>query len=327
MEQSGKKSNEVDLLEFFNLIWVGLKKLIFAIARSVMFLIMFGLRKSFWLFLFILAGIGIGYFGFSATDHFFRSNMIVQPNGFSSIDMASYINDIHEFCSENNKAGLGKAFEIIPENAEKIKDIQAFFFIDVNGDRIGDFVDYKNTYIPRDTNQRIIPDRLLIQADVFDDQIFSDIRSGLINYLNRNPYLSDVNRIRKQELQSLIKQIDFEIAKLDSLQNFEYFTESGNNRNSPRSGQFIILNEKVTQLYYHDKQSLLLKQNNYRRTMELATQPVTIIKDFPDLVVVENSVSKYIVIAAFVTLLVGYLLLLVLAYRKRIGELLEYFEL
>ena len=322
-----KKGNEVDLIEFFNLIWIGLKKLIFTISRSILFLLVFGLRKSLWLLLFALIGIGIGYVSFSATNQFFRSSMIVQPNGFTSTDMVSYINDIHEFCKEDNKTGLGKAFEIIPENAEKIKDIQAFFFIDVNGDKIGDFVDYKNTYVARDTSQHIIADRLLIQADVFDDQIFSDVRSGLLNYLNKNPYLSVVNRIRKEELQILIEQIDYEITKLDSLQNFEYFSERGSNGSATGSGQLVILNEKQTQLYYHDKQSLLLRQNDYRRTMELSTDPVTIIKDFPALVIVENSAIKYIVIAALITMLIGYLMLLILAYRKRTGDLLEFFRL
>ncbi|MFC2098669.1 hypothetical protein ACFLSP_02880 [Bacteroidota bacterium] len=248
--------------------------------------------------------------------------MIAQPNGFSSIDMVQYINDVREMCDKHNYLGISSTLEISEESARLIKNIEAFYFIDVNRDGIGDHVDYNNRYNPEDTTKSIIKSRLLIRAEVLDNIVFNEVKQGLIRYINNNPYLITVNDLRKVELQELIDQSAHEINKLDSLQDFEYYKDLAGGKLN-REGQIVFLNENMTQLYYLDKTALLLKQLDYKRSLALATDPITIIKDFTPLQAEENPLIEYLIKFSVIMAFLGYIFMMLIAYRKRIVEYLS----
>lgn len=220
-------------------------------------------------------------------------------------------------CERNNFIGLSEALNITAKNATLIQDIEAFHFIDVNGDWIGDHVDYKRNFNPRDSTTKIVQDRILIKAEVLENNMFRDVRNGLINYINNNEYLMTVNRLRRDELEDQIALSEEEIEKLDSLQNFEYYqdlTAAG----FGRQGQILFLNENPTQLYYQDKELLLRRRLTYQKALELATEPLTIIKDFSALQVEENPVAVYLIKYGLLLGVIGYFYLLYYANRKGI---------
>ena len=272
--------------------------------------------------LFVILGIGSGYLIYKKTPRFYSSEMIAQPNGFTSIDMVQYINDVHMMCVRNNVDGITNAFQISEESAKLIKNIEAFYFIDVNGDGIGDNIDYNYKYDPEDTTKTVIKSRLLIRAEVLDNNIFIDVKEGLKRYIDNNPYLLTVNDLKKRELQALIEQSDYEISKLDSLQDFEYY-KSPQDGELNRDGQIVFLNENLTQLYYRDKTSLLSRRLSYQRALELATDPITIIKDFTVLQAEENPLINYLIRYGIYSGILGYFLMLFLAYRKKIVDYLS----
>jgi hypothetical protein len=59
----------------------------------------------------------------------------------------------------------------------------------------------------------------------------------------------------------------------------------------------------------------------YEKTLELSSQPITIIKDFSELQVAENPLASYLIKGALVFLILGYIVLLILAHKS---ELLDY---
>lgn len=315
-KQAGQK-DELNLIELLNATWKGIIRLFKLLVEILLFLLIFGIWRIHWLLLIVILGAGTGYLLYHGTERYYSSEMIAQPNGFTSIDMANYINDIQDMCERRNMEAISNAFEISEEDAEQIRNIAAFFFIDVNHDGIGDHVDYKYKYKPEDTTQSIMLDRILIRAEVLDNTIFQEIRSGIIKYINNNPYLIKVNDIRKRELGDLIAQADREISKLDSLQNFEYYKgpEEGE---GTRSGQIVVLNEKVTQLYYQDKVTLLTQKLSYQKALELATDPITIIKDFTVLQSEENPLSEYLIKYGLLFGFLGYFVLLFFHYRRKV---------
>ena len=325
IEQKEQPRNEIDLLELFRLMGRGIRNFFKWVIDAILFLFVFGIRRIHWLVLIVIAGAGIGYLIYLTTERYYSSEMIIQPNGFTSIDMAYYINDIHDFCVNKNIEAIQIAFQITEESSINIKDINAFYFIDVNDDGIGDYVDYKSKYNPEDTNRVIVFNRLLIRSEVFKNDAFAEVKNGLLNYINNNPYLVKVNELRKQELRELIEQADDEIMKLDSLQNFEYYTSPADRRTAARDGQLVFMNEKETQLYYQDKVALLSRKMQYQKSLELATTPITIIKDFSALDIEDNPPGNYIINGCFYTGLAGYLLFIFLVYRKKIiGYLSSY---
>ena len=116
----------------------------------------------------------------------------------------------------------------------------------------------------------IVLNRILIRAEVLNNNGFNEVKEGLIKYINNNSYLIAVNDIRKRELQNLIDQSEVEIDKLDSLQDIEYY-ESMEEASLRQEGQIVFINEQLTQLYYLHKVELLSQMLSYTRTLELAT--------------------------------------------------------
>ena len=317
MSENKNNGSEIDLLGLFSIFWGGIIKFFRSILDTFLFLFVFGIKHIHWLIGIVLIGALTGYLMYKTSNRVYSSELIAQPNGFSSIDMATYINDIHRMCENSNYTGIADAFDIPEEDAKQIKDIIAVHFIDINGDNIADHVDYKQKYDPSDTTTSIILNRILIQAKVLDSDKFSEIKEGLLKYIEKNPYLVTVNNLRRKELETLIAQTNAEIDKLDSLQNVEYYRNTEDEALS-REGQIIFMNERVTQLYYRDKVSLLNARLNHEKDLELATSPITIIKDFALLEVEDNPLSGYIIKFGFLFGVVGYIGLLFIKFRKRI---------
>jgi hypothetical protein len=321
-KENSTQNNEIDLYKLFQSFWHFLVRVFQTILNIILFLFVFGLRRILWLIILGMLAGAIGLLVYSSTDRYYTSEMIVQPNGFTSMDMAQYINDIHVMCIKGDVRGIAKSFDISEESAGQIRNIQAFHFIDVNGDGIGDHVDYKLKFDPVDTTRSIIMNRILIKAEVFDITTFEEVTAGLKYYIDKNPYLITVNQIRKNELNRLIVQAEEEIETLDSLQDFEYYSRM-EDEDLSREGQILFLNEKQTQLYYRDKVSLMNQILRHQKQLELSTDPITIIKDFSELQIEENPLIRYILYFGFFGGLTGYFLLLLIYHRKPIYKYLS----
>jgi hypothetical protein len=271
---------------------------------------------------FVILGAALGLLRYSQTQRYYSSNLIAQPNGISAIEMVEYINDLTKFTKNKNAIALANSLELTDSTASKIKSIEAFYYIDINRDGKGDYVDLDNSYNPKDTNQVVANNRIYLLVEVFDNHAFSDVKNGLLKYINKNPYLVQMNSIRKQQLSELIESTEREISKLDSLQNVDYFTNN-NRLNASNDSRLMFLSEKDKQLYYRDKMTLMRQKQSYNRELETATEPITVIKDFTQLSMEENPKGDYIVKYGFWFVLIGYLILLVLSQRSYITELLS----
>ncbi len=313
---SNQPASEIDLLELFQKIGNGIKNLFLGLIKGILFLIVFGVKKLHFLVLFAIAGGIIGLVLYNSTRRYYSSYMIAQANGITSADMINYINDLHELCIKSNTQALAFDLQMPDSTARKIKDIQAFFIIDANKDDIGDFVDFKNNFNLKDTTQQRLPDRLHLTVEVYENTVFEKVKNGLFRYMSKNPYIIKLNEIRKQELRELIAQSEYEITKLDSLQNTDYFNKG---QDIPIQGsQMIFLAEKEPTMYYRDKLSLMNHKQEYQKELELATDAFTVIKDFTSLAVAENPRGKYIIRYGVISVLLGYCLLLILFNKSGI---------
>ncbi len=322
MSDVRKEAKEIDLIELFQLIGQGIKKSLVGIFKGILFLIVFGIRRTHFILLFAVTGGLMGLLLFSQTQRFYSSDLIAQPNGISSIDMVDYINDLTSLCKKRNKEALSFSLSLPDSIVDKIKNIEAFHYIDVNDDNIGDFIDFANTFDAKDTTKKIISDRIYLQVDVFDNQVFDAVRSGIFYYISSNPYLLKLNELRKKELNELIIQTKKEIIKIDSLQNVEYFS-TNNELAASNESRLMFLSEKDKRMYYHDKFRLVKDKQRYEKELELATAPITIIKDFTHLAVEENPKSGYIIKFGLWFGILGYTILLASKYHKKLTLLLK----
>lgn len=325
MSENKNEVKEIDLLELFSVIGKGIKNGFLFLLNAVLFLCVFGVQRIHFIIAFVITGGAIGWFFFSSTQRFYSSDLIAQPNGMSSIDMVDYIGDLTYLSKKGNKEGLAYSLKLPDSTASKIKSIEAFHYIDLNGDNIGDYIDFNKSFKSVDTLKKIVADRIYLQVEVFNNNAFSDVKAGIFNYIADNPYLTKLNELRKHELSELILQTNSEIIKLDSLQNVDYF-KTENRLDTSNERGLLFLSEKDKRMYYTDKLRLIELKQAYRKELELATAPITIIKDFTHLAVEENPRNTYIFKFGFWFGVLGYLFLLIIKYRKKLSQILLKFR-
>jgi len=259
----------------------------------------------------------IGWLFFMKSSPYYSSYMIAEANGTNSTDMINYINDLHELCARKNVKALAYNLEVPDSSAAKVKDIQAHYIIDINKDGIGDRVDLKNEFNYGDTTRKIMENRFYVAVEVFDNGTFETVRRGLYNYIGNNPYIINLNEIRKKELGELIAQTDKEINKLDSLQNVDYFQD----KEPVRTSDMMFISEKEKRMYYHDILRLLEDRQEYQKELELSDNTFTIVKDFTSLTLAEKTWKDYVKKYGLVFLLLGYVLLLSFRFRDKLSKL------
>lgn len=314
---------EIDLVELFQKIGTTFINWGKGILRAIFFLISFGFKNWSYIGGFAILGGLIGFGYGSISKPFYASEMIAQPNGITSMDMVSYINDLTPLCETKNYVAIKNALELRDTTIEKIKSIQAYHYVDVNLDGYGDYIDYKGEYNAKDTTTQIIRNRFVVGVEMYDNYSFNDVKRGIYKYIHKNEYLTRLNDIRKQELSDLIANTGYEIQKLDSLQNFEYFEESKITATRQQQSQLTFLTEKDKPLYYQNKLSLLNNKQKYEKELAMATDPITVIKDFTALSKEENPRGKMAILATFYSGIFAFFVLLLKNLAPKIIDKLD----
>jgi len=273
------KDDEIDLLELFRRMGRTLLKWLQAAGRAFLVSFFFLLKNSFILALSILLGAGVSYLFKWTSKPFYKSEITIKSNTISNDEMIPYINKLNLFLKEENLTAVASSLSTNPEKAETIRDIEAFWIIDMNNDSIPDFSDYRNKHNVYDTVNVRMKDRFVIRAEVSDPEDLILIRNGILYYINNNPVFQQKNDFRLKQNNEMLARLNYDINQLDSLQKIKYFEET-RNRKPEEGGQMIFLQEQKTQLLYEDiyklykiKQKLDLENNLY-------PEIVTIINEF-----------------------------------------------
>lgn len=323
-EQLSKQQtpDEIDLIELFNRMGRGIKSGILWLFKQIKLLIILLIRKSLWIIIFGIIGLFIAYFLFTNSKRYYASELTATSNSVNSTYIINSVNLLNDLFKEQNYKIASDYLAINVDEVKKIKAIKSFYGIDVNGDGVPDYVDYANKYVynPKDSIIKRLKDYFYVDIEVYDENIFSKARDGIINYIQRNPYVVQNNNERVRKNATLIISYDNEIKKLDSLQRIEYFEVPLNQKAS--SNQMVILNEKTKELY-HD-QILKLEKNKlfYQEQNELYGDPITIIQDFTPLSKAENPYMQYAKKWGIVFAILGFIISLLWQYRKKIIKLI-----
>jgi hypothetical protein len=296
-------SDEIDLLELFRKTGQKINQFFSWVLRTFFLTVIFFWRNALYLIGFVILGALIGY-GYSKTQRkYYSSDMEAQTNAVNAAEIISYINTLNDFTSEGNKDGLRNYLNLSDTLIESIKDIKAFWIVDENKDGIGDYVDFKEHFNINDTTKRRLSNRFSVKVDVFDNTVFEEVKKGIYNYIDRNPYVASINENRKKRIRELISKTDEELIKLDSLQKYEYFEDNL----SPESdqGQMLIWNEKDIRLLHNEIINLYKDRQDLERELELFPEPITIIQDFTPLTQFANPKSIYIMNLGIIFFILG----------------------
>ena len=316
-----RPSDEIDLLELFNRMGKSIKNFfmwILELLKSFLFLL---ISKSVWILSFSIIGGYVGYIFFQNTPRFYSSEMVAKSNSMNNSIIVNSINLLNDLFENRNYNALSSYLGTTPEQAKEIRSIEAFYGIDINKDKIADFVDYNKTYNPKDTTQKRLSDVFYLRINVYDETIFSSVRDGIKKYISTNPFILENNNVRKQQTRSLIEEYKIEIQKIDSLQKVQYFEipkmqKAGNN-------QMIFLNEKEAKLYHGDIIYLYKQQLALEKELTLNPDPITVVQDFTQLSKAENPLMKFLKVWILIFAVLGFFTSLMWQYHLKIWLLIK----
>ncbi|HPD95984.1 MAG TPA: hypothetical protein PLA24_08820 [Tenuifilaceae bacterium] len=322
-EQQNKQQtpDEIDLIELFNKMGRGIKNGTLWLLKQIKLLIILLIRKSLWIIIFGIIGLFIAYFLFTNSKRYYASELTATSNSVNSTYIINSVNLLNDLFKEQNYKIASDYLALSLDEVKKIKSIKSFYGIDVNGDGVPDYVDYANKYVynPKDSIIKRLKDYFYVDIEVYDENIFSKARDGIINYIQRNPYVVQNNNERVRKNATLIVSYDNEIKKLDSLQKIEYFKIPLDQKAA--SNQMVILNEKTKELYHDQILKLEKTRLYYQGQNELYGDPITIIQDFTPLSKAENPYMQYAKKWGIVFAILGFIISLLWQYRKKIIKL------
>jgi hypothetical protein len=307
------KDNEIDLVDALSRVWNGLSK---AFRMIAIFLI----RKSLWLTGFILLGASVAFLFYSLSQRHYTSIMMAQINVSSNNYAVDYTNRLGEI---KDSLGYAKFLNIPASAAKHISSVKAFYGIDTDGDGNVDYIDVANTfqYNSQDTIKKKVPKIFYVQVTVSEPSIFPLINKGITAALKSNQHFIEWNNIRIEQLKTTIAELEMQYQRLDSLARFEYFQSE--RATLKTAGQVIILNEKERQLYH---EPLLELHNNillHKQELTLYSEPITIIRDFPALSIVDNPLDVYMKRWILIFLAAGIILLIIKHHWTKISKLIK----
>lgn len=319
--QMQKHSDEIDLLELFNRMGKAIKNFIKWLISIIESFFLLLIRKSIWIISFSIIGGFVGYSFYNNTPRFYSSEMVARSNSMNNSVIVNSINLLNDLFENKNFTALGNYLGTSPEEARKIKSIEAYYGIDLNKDKIADFIDYSNSYNPKDTTQKRLSDVFYLKINVFDETIFPNVRDGIKKYISTNPYILQNNNVRKEQTLSMIEEFQSEIKKLDSLQKVQYFEvpkmQKGGN------SQMVILNEKESKLYHNEIIYLYNRKLTLEKELSLNPDPITVIQDFTQLSKAENPLIKFLKIWVIIFALFGLFSSLLWQFRTKIWTIIK----
>ena len=169
----------------------------------------------------------------------------MRSNATHNQPIMSSLNKLGEYANANNHTALSNKLNLSLEDASKIKGLKTYWYYDIGGDGIFDGIDTKGQYIS-DTSVVTIDSVFAVHTEIYDPEILEKLEKGLVDYLDANPFLKALNEQRLLNLEAQLIQTDYEIAKLDSLQRREYFTDTDQLRQ--KEGQVVFTSEKTVRL-------------------------------------------------------------------------------
>jgi len=318
-ELNNKKDDEVDLIDLFSRLSKSVTKVFKTLGKGILHVFFFMLRNWYWLACSILLGAGISYIMKISSEKFYTSELTLRTNTISNAEMISFINRLNTFCEEENYGELASALSLTSEKVKYIRDIEAFWVIDLGKDNIPDYVDFHGKHNVTDTLNIRLQDRFVIRVKTTIPQELSGLRDGIIYYIQNNQFYVDQNTLRLTQIDDLLERIDYEVQQLDSLQKVKYFEES--RRLMPKEGgQMIFLQDYQTQLLHNDIGDLIRQKQDLERTRAIYPGIITLLNDFTPPFKPDNGTLYYGKVAIPVIFILAIILILLIKNRNKLTE-------
>jgi hypothetical protein len=312
------RDDEIDLLDLFRRMGKTLSRWASAIETAFLITIVFLLKRWLPLSVSVLIGIGAAYLFKTTSPSTYTSDLVLRTNTGTPDEMISHLNRLHTYSVEHNHELLAVLLSVDIKLIENIDDVSAYWIIDNGNDGIPDFVDFTNKQNVYDTVNIRMRDRLNVRVRTKSPQELTNLKNGIIKFINDDPLFQKRNVVRLRQNQEMLTRLNYDIEQLDSLQK-RIFEET--EARHPKTGsQFIFLQEQKTQLLYPDILSLYTNKQKLESERDLYKEIVTVLSEFTIPSQRDNGGMFYVRI--YVPLFFGLtlLILIILSNRRKLSE-------
>ena len=307
-EKKTTNHDEIDLFELMQRVRNSIRRIFNYILNLAYKILLFLIRRYVLIGIITIIFIAFGVVRYKTTTRLYSSSMEAISNAMPSIDMINYINNINTLFENDDKEGVQNLLGFSKDEIDEIISLKAYKVLDYNKDGIKDKVDFEEDFIPSDT--LVSMSKLVVRIIKNTPNNDQDYQEKLINYINKNKYITDINSIRRKQLKELVIKYGTEIDILDSLQKKEYFTKK--EKISTQAGQLLIMNEKDIPLYHDKIISMYKEKQNIEKTLELQLYPLTIIQDLSGSSKIENDLTSYLKLYGILGLFLSVLLAIII---------------
>lgn len=287
----GIKEEDIDLKLIFDRIltpffWLGAQ--IAATYRSVC-------RRWIMVTFLALLGAGAGWTYYLITPPTYSATLVLTSKDLGNEFCAGEIKNLNALLRDQSYSRLSEVIKIDEQSAKNLKSIE--------------FENYDEGLLEEDTIASAKPFKVV--ATVYNNRVFPDIKTGIVNYLENNPYAKTRKEIRKSNLITLQNKFTNEILELDSLK------EKLSDNLMPRGGNGFIFGQPIDPLQAH-KEAISIFRSELEIKNELALlDNIQVIQDFfpkekPDHPKLRSSIALF----TFLGLMLGSLLARFLEMRK-----------
>ena len=313
---NSKPNDEIDIFEFSSRIWLVFKNFLASIWNFIISVFVFLLRKSLWIMSFGFAGVLIGCLLYGISPSAYVSSLEADTGGVDNSVVINHINKLNKVVDKPDL--LANYLGLSLEQADAIHSIKAYYGIDINKDGKPDYIDFSEKYNPRDTNQIRVPSFVHVMVSLYDESVLPDLRMGLFQYIENNEYLQKLFKIDKEQKDQLVKELNTEIAKIDTLRKVQLLKDL-----TPDKGQTVVIgNIPETKLFYTDMLLLYERKQGIEKSLTLNTEIILVVQDFTRLQQEEKTATNMAIKYGIAMAIMGLFCAFLWQYRIIIWKLI-----
>ncbi|WP_282070223.1 hypothetical protein [Olleya namhaensis] len=309
-KNNDNKSEEVDLLVFFNLIgnafgkvYSFFERIFKTIYKLIIALLLHFFKSAKWYAIGVVVSFAIGYVLDKNEEKEYGANMFINTNFSSTRQVYENIRNLSQLASiDQDSKEIAKQLKISEDKASKIKG----FFIQPDIDQntqVKMYVEYKagldsaakaqstfKDYVNGLNHYNFTSHKIGVLST--DKNIYKSLKTNFVNFLRQNSYLDSLKNVNLKNIKSRINDINKQVNVLDSLKN-SYLairikesnksinTAGGNGTNlymgSAQPNELIVDESKITTLLYN----LARQKTDLEKEYDLNQNIIDIVSDFP----------------------------------------------
>lgn len=150
----------------------------------------------------LIAGLGLGFAYSQLRKPYYESNLVIESRMLNYPLGNSLITTLQQLIDEGNHSVLEEKLSLEPNQAILLKSFEVVELKDAGS--------LKQIEIDPST-------MIKIRVQLYKNEVLAQLEKGIINYLEKNPYVRKRVEIKKENLQILQKRILNEVEQLDQL--------------------------------------------------------------------------------------------------------------